>query len=179
MQKNNCLSGVYAVLVIAIGMFYVGSALDMVHRWERQHLPKLRRNAHENELLQAAFNEHGEESCALIPVEIVHELQRLPELERFHILNLKSAGLSLNKSTSGTPGMRGLNHSRETRLKMSAAKRKKGVALPTFISPNGETFTPEILNEFCTAHGLSSGAMSRVAQGKQSHHKGWRIAAEG
>jgi hypothetical protein len=43
-----------------------------------------------------------------------------------------------------------------------------------FISPNGETFIEKNKNQFCKRNNLTPNAMTLVAQGKQSHHKGWK-----
>ena len=43
------------------------------------------------------------------------------------------------------------------------------------ISPKGEKITVFNLNKFCKENGLSSGRMSDVANGKQTHHKGWIV----
>jgi hypothetical protein len=43
-----------------------------------------------------------------------------------------------------------------------------------FISPDGKIFIEKNKNEFCKLHNLTPNSMSLVAQGKQSHHKGWK-----
>jgi hypothetical protein len=43
-----------------------------------------------------------------------------------------------------------------------------------FISPTGKVVTGNGLNRFCRENGLSNTGMSRVNNGKQSHHKKWR-----
>jgi group I intron endonuclease len=41
-------------------------------------------------------------------------------------------------------------------------------------SPDGQEISVQNLNRFCKGHGLDQGHMSRVAQGKLHHHKGWK-----
>lgn len=42
-------------------------------------------------------------------------------------------------------------------------------------SPSGETFRGRNLKQFCIDNGLTPPLMSRVANGLQSHHKGWKV----
>ena len=45
---------------------------------------------------------------------------------------------------------------------------------PGVISPDGDVFSPIVgLNAFCKEHGLDSGSMSRLVQGKITAYKGW------
>ena len=58
---------IYAIVALVLLQAYVGSTIDSERRWKRVHLPRLRKNKHENKVLQAAFNEHGEEYFDFIP----------------------------------------------------------------------------------------------------------------
>ena len=40
-------------------------------------------------------------------------------------------------------------------------------------NPEGNGFKIKGLTQFCKEHGLSSTCMSRVANGKATHHKNW------
>ena len=43
-----------------------------------------------------------------------------------------------------------------------------------FTSPNGEVFIEKNKNQFCKRNSLTPNSMTLVAQGKQTHHKGWK-----
>lgn len=57
------ISGIYAILNIITGKFYVGSAIRLNKRWQ-QHSHLLNKNKHDNVYLQRSFNKHG--SCGFI-----------------------------------------------------------------------------------------------------------------
>src|SRR5439155_9230244 len=92
-------------------------------RWEKEHLPRLKRNKHQNKALQEAYNNYGEESVQFIPLEVVDCIDLLPEREKHWIRELKRIGAALNDKISGSPGMRGKKLSAATRRKQSLAKR--------------------------------------------------------
>lgn len=41
-------------------------------------------------------------------------------------------------------------------------------------APGGEQIEVHGLQDFCARHGLDGGSMTRVAQGRWAHHRGWR-----
>lgn len=61
-------SGIYEILNRVNGKRYVGSAVDVVHRW-REHRWALKRGNHGNRHLQASWNRHGEEAFAFAVIE--------------------------------------------------------------------------------------------------------------
>jgi group I intron endonuclease len=172
---------VYAVVVGLLLKAYIGSTVRPDRRWTKEHLPKLRRNRHENKELQQAFNELGEDNFYYITVETVDDVDCLPERESFWIKDLKEIGATFNVRISGTPANRGQTLSAETRRRQSFAKRGKNHPDNrkdfAFISPEGKLFTPHGLNEFCKKHRLSVSAMSKVTNGKQKEHRQWKRAA--
>ena len=171
---------VYAIVALVLLQAYVGSTIDSERRWRREHLPRLRKNKHENKVLQAAFNEHGEDYFDFIPLEYVDRVDSLPEREKAWIRALKATGVSLNHRISGNPGSRGKKLSKETRRKQSLAKR--GDKHPDnrkdyqFIAPDGTIHRIRGLKQICQLHNLSMSGMSRVHQGKQKSCKGWAKA---
>jgi hypothetical protein len=76
----------------------------------------------------------------------------------------------------------GYQLSEETKQKQSAAK--SGENHPDnrkdfeFLSPRGERYHAHGLKEFCAEHRLDLSAMSRVWNGKQRAHRGWRKYVE-
>lgn len=63
------LSGIYKILNMANGKFYVGSAVRFKKRWEL-HRHHLRNNKHDNRHLQHAWNKYGEVSFQFSIVEL-------------------------------------------------------------------------------------------------------------
>jgi len=63
-------SGIYKIVCVVTGRFYVGSAVKLGQRRYR-HFNELRRNAHHNITLQRAFNKYGEESFTFEIIELV------------------------------------------------------------------------------------------------------------
>src|SRR5687767_2324664 len=92
--------GIYALLIVSQNKRYVGSSGNIIARWERDHLPALRRNKHNNEALQSAFNDYGEANIRLVALEEISDATLLPERERFWICHNMELGLSVNKSRS-------------------------------------------------------------------------------
>jgi group I intron endonuclease len=65
-EKGTC--GIYKIVNIVNDKLYVGSSSNIPRRWSR-HLSKLRRNCHDNQYLQNAFDKHGENSFIFIVIE--------------------------------------------------------------------------------------------------------------
>lgn len=172
---------VYAIVALVLLQAYVGSTIDSERRWKREHLPRLRKNKHENKVLQAAFNEHGEEYFDFIPLEYVDCIDSLPEREKEWIRDLKNIGVALNHLISGNFGNRGRKLSEATRTKQSLAKRGDNKHPDNrkdyqFIAPDGTIRRVHGLKQLCQVHNLSMSGMSRVHQGKQKSCKGWTKA---
>lgn len=53
-------SGIYKIINLANGKFYIGSAIDLNHRW-KTHIWLLERQKHRNKYLQSAWNLYGSE----------------------------------------------------------------------------------------------------------------------
>lgn len=68
-------SGVYRILCIPTGKIYIGSSVDLRHRWD-QHRRRLRRGIHGNAHLQLAWSKYGEASFEFSVLEFVD----LPDL---------------------------------------------------------------------------------------------------
>jgi len=76
----------------------------------------------------------------------------------------------ISEALRGNKNFQGKCVSNEHRRKLSEANSKTW----TFIDPNGELVSILNLREFCLKNSLHPSAMSRVAHGKQTTHKGWK-----
>ena len=101
------------------------------------------------------------------------------------VFNIDGA-MSMLVPTEGIPGtkggrqmgtgMLGRKHTEETKKKMSASAPRSRPHLHkggTVISPEGETVYYSTLSHFCKEHGLSSGHVSEMMNGKRRSVKGW------
>lgn len=63
----------------------------------------------------------------------------------------------------------------DTRFKKGDTPYNYGTGKRYLITdPDGNTYTPESLVEFCREHGLTPQNLRKVAKGTRKHHKGWK-----
>jgi len=108
------ISGVYKIINKVNNHFYVGSAVNIRQRWN-QHKKDLRKNKHHNNILQNAWNRHGEGSFISEPIEFIGDLFELISKEQ-HYIDLLNPEYNINKVAGSRLGMK---HSLETRKRMS------------------------------------------------------------
>ena len=115
-------SGIYEIVNLVNGKRYVGSAVDMAHRW-REHRWSLNGNRHSNRHLQASWAKHGDgafafnilETCG--PADLIAREQVAIDLLRPEFNICPRAGSTL-----------GRRHTSETKAKI--AVQRKGRKLP-------------------------------------------------
>ena len=78
--------GIYAIENLKTGKIYIGSSLDIEHRFSH-HLFMLRSNKHSNPYLQNSWNKHGEDSFLFYIVEVTSD-DLLVDREQYYIDNL-------------------------------------------------------------------------------------------
>lgn len=78
------VSGIYRILNMENGKFYIGSAVDVASRWSG-HRNRLRRGRHHSQHLQNAWNKYGEESFDFSVIEVVSCRDELIAAEQRHI----------------------------------------------------------------------------------------------
>ncbi len=118
-------TGVYCILNTANGKRYIGSAAkSLTARWD-QHRRALRRGAHKNIHLQAAWNKYGEE-CFVFFVVARCSPDQCVRVEQLFINALRVAvrGIGYNIHPLASSPL-GVKRSAETRAKVAAAKRGK------------------------------------------------------
>lgn len=167
---------VYALVIL--DWAYIGSTIRPDRRWDKEHLPALRKGRHDNLALQRCYDQVGEDEIKYVCLQSVNNMSDLPEWEKLWIQQAFQAGVALNQRETGSPGTRGKKLSDETRKKQSLAK--SGGRHPDnrkdycFVSPDGKIHAPHGTEEFCKEHGLSRTAMSRIWSGQQKAHRGWK-----
>ncbi|MGH7974730.1 MAG: GIY-YIG nuclease family protein [bacterium] len=70
------ISAVYSITHKESGRIYVGSAIDIYHRWAR-HKHDLIYNKHDNKRLQNFWNKYGEDAFEFKILELVLESNKL------------------------------------------------------------------------------------------------------
>jgi group I intron endonuclease len=79
-------SGIYKIINIKTGDFYIGSSKNIVKRW-KIHKSKLKNKNHINNILQSAWNKYGENNLILEILETCDK-DKLYEKEQFYLDNL-------------------------------------------------------------------------------------------
>jgi len=87
-------------------------------------------------------------------------------------------GILYNK-TEGGDGSSGHIQPAKSIIKANETKRKNGTIANNskkwkLTQPNGEMLVIKNLREFCRENGLTQSNMVMVANGKRTHHKGWK-----
>jgi len=77
-------AGIYRITNLTDRKFYIGSAVNLARR-KRKHFSELKRNAHINSHLQAAYNKHGAENFLFEIIEIVNDRTSLIKREQHYL----------------------------------------------------------------------------------------------
>lgn len=113
---NQTTAGIYEIRNKLNGKVYIGSSIDVNHRWYR-HKNKLRKNKHGNIHLQRSWNKNGEESFTFNLLEIVIDNENLIKKEQFWI--------DYNKSFKSQKGYNICRNAGNTLGRLHTSKSKK------------------------------------------------------
>lgn len=130
-EGNSKKGGIYKIINIQNGRFYIGSAKEFKNRWSN-HYSSLRRNRHHNKFLQNDFNKYGEKTFLFEIVEVMlnhtTEERRLREQayidQSLNDLEKKDLCFNLAKNTVLKEGPWS-SDPEATRIKMSEASKKR------------------------------------------------------
>lgn len=113
--------GVYKLLNVKTGKFYIGSSVNIEKRWST-HIAELNANCHNNKYLQNAWNKYGQESFEFIVVEEVDDILKLREREDYYLqsTNCTNHRVGYNLLNTSNIGL-GVRASDEVRHKISDA----------------------------------------------------------
>lgn len=126
MMRN---SGIYKIICKPTGKIYIGSSVNIQHRWS-VHRATLRGDYHHNNYLQHAWNKYGEDSFGFEVIELC-DREQLPIREQYHLdTNKPYVPDGFNISFDTISPMRGQSLTPEHRAKISASEK-------------GRIFTPE------------------------------------
>lgn len=161
--------GIYKITCTVTGKVYVGSSVNVYRRWYSRHLSSLRRGDHYNRYLQKAWKKYGEQhfECCLLETCSVAELLTREQFWIDHCCSDDATyGFNLAEKAGSTLGV---PQSALCKKRILECKSKTYVVR----TPTGQEQVITNLYQFCQRHSLTHTAMSKVAMGKASHHKGW------
>jgi len=178
--------------------WYIGSAEDLRHRIQYQHIPELNRNKHKhNDPLQYSWNKHGPENFVVWCLEVCSVenliLAEQKYLDLYRPFVDEFGGFNIAKKADAP--MKGRKHSVEARAKISAAqigskrnlgkvrsqetKDKIAAAKPqrsfTVISPDGEVISTCNVRKFCRENNLKRWNFENMIKGKLRSSQGWKL----
>lgn len=114
-------SGIYQIVNSVNGKRYIGSAVNILKRWQ-YHISFLRRNIHSNSYLQAAWNKYNGETTFNFQILEYCSKENLVAREQYWIDLLKSYECGYNLRPKAN-SMAGFKHSEETKIKVYEGKK--------------------------------------------------------
>jgi group I intron endonuclease len=114
--------GIYKIINIQNGFYYIGSSVDITSRFGN-HKSTLRKNSHNNPKLQNAWNKYGENSFSFEIVELC-DPKILYRIEQKHLNKIKNSSQTYNIVfiVGGFPDSAG--HKNPRWINVSATKKK-------------------------------------------------------
>lgn len=139
--------GIYKITCATNGKIYVGSAVDLRHRYWT-HWNHLRKNTHHNQHLQHAWNKYGEQAFMFEVLELVLIREMTTAREQYWFKKLNPFGeRGFNIARDTTAPALGMKHTPEAIEKARQAKTGKKLS-PEAVEKNrqshlGKTLSPE------------------------------------
>lgn len=117
------ISGIYRIVCSKNGRYYYGSSGNIHKRWIR-HQSDLRRNDHDNIIVQRVYDKWGENSLSCELVESV-SVDKLLEVEQIYLDGHVGKSNCMNIAKDVRSNTRGIPRSAEIRKKISDAHKGK------------------------------------------------------
>ncbi len=115
-MNTNC--GIYMIMNLVNGKFYIGSSYNINNRWNN-HKACLRTNNHPSKYLQRAYNKYGKDNFIYEVLENCSEnnlIQREQYWMDFHKIYLRENGYNISPTAGKTTGYK---HTQEYKEKMT------------------------------------------------------------
>lgn len=178
-MKLTTESGIYELINTVNNKRYIGQAKKIKHRWEH-HISRLRKNKHQNQHLQNAFNKYGESSFKFNPIVIIKDAtpEILNSIEELLISTYDFDNELYNK-TKFASTLLGFKFSPEQKRNCSIAKDKVKQAVTQYdIITLQAIRSYESCCEAARVNGFRMSAIRHCAKGEQQTHKGyiWRFS---
>lgn len=128
-MTNEKISGIYRIVCVKNNRYYYGSSNDIWRRW-RRHRSELRRNCHNNTIVQRSWNKHGENSFHVELVEGITE-GRLLEVEQRYLNEHvgKSNCMNIADNAQCPSYWKGRSLAEETKLKISESLKGRKLSV--------------------------------------------------
>lgn len=150
--------GIYEIRNRINGNCYIGSTMNLQHRW-LEHLSALRHSVHCNRHLQAAFRKYGESAFTFVTLEFVEKASQLIPREQ-HYLDTLNPKYNIARTAGSRLGCR---HTNETKQKLS--KANMGKRNPNYGKPRSEETKRKMSEAWTLERRL---ARSEAQSGEQS-----------
>lgn len=158
---NSRKTGVYAIVCLATGFWYIGSTAYGFWNRISSHRSNLQKGCHHSPILQKHFEAYGEEWFEVLILE---------ECFPIDCRKLEQGWIDIN-------GVGESNKSYNIASKVRDLTSNNGKAVPNYvyvlISPSGEEYTTDNINRFSLDWGLEATLLRHVANGDRRQHKGW------
>ena len=119
------ISGIYKIVNTVNGKKYVGSAVDIMKRWN-EHRRNLRQNKHHSKKLQNAWNKYGEK---VFEFSVIEECERARNVllvrEQYWMDTLNVHGPTGYNICPVAGNAMGRKHTEKTKIKMSKAAKNR------------------------------------------------------
>lgn len=153
---------IYRITNMANGKFYIGSAESFARR-EWQHKYDLRRNAHKNPRLQAAWNAHGEEMFVFEIIEEVPPDRSAFDIENTYLHKVVGQEDCYNINTDAVGMRTGIPHTEASKAKVSISRKGKAAGEEHY--RYGQTVSEEVRQKIGDAqHGKPKKAGRKVSE---------------
>jgi hypothetical protein len=134
------VSGIYKILNIVTGKFYIGSSSNISRRWNRHDNDF--KNGENSKYLQKSWEKYGENNFTKEIVEILTKYdeetkksfdRRLKEREQYYLDTLKSYTKEIGYNLSSISQGADFPHTNEAKIKISASKKERKMSEETKI----------------------------------------------
>lgn len=137
-DKMEIKSGIYKIINIVNGKFYIGSSEHLDIR-KKEHFRELNLNKHANKKLQNSYNKYGKENFKFEIIEYVEDVNTLLKVEQKWLDKLKpyNRDIGYNIAINTSAPMKGRKHTEETkkhysRIRKGSKNPNYGKKLPTW-----------------------------------------------
>lgn len=182
-------SGIYAIINRINGKYYIGSAVNLHHRWI-QHKSALNKGYHDNKYLQKSWDKYGEDNFKFVILEEINK-DKLIKHEQFWIEISNCCddckGYNLRPTANNQLNYK---HSEETKLKIANTKRGKKWSVESRIklskTNTGRKHSDETKQKLSLAlkgHTHTIITRAKISENQRKYNKypckdGWRCQCE-
>jgi group I intron endonuclease len=160
--------GIYKIINIITGDYYIGSSLNLHNRY-KNHIYKLNKQNHRNNILNRAWKKYGAESFVFVVIKETNlQHEELRALEQKYLDTLKPV---YNISKKANCPYMGKDHFDKMKKAVSEKCSKEFIVQ----NPQGEEYKIKNLTKFCKENNINMKNLFSVITGTKSKTKtGWR-----